>query len=225
MYKLIATDLDGTLLNSEHKISLKNKEYIILAQEKGIKFVLASGRPITAMKNFEKELKLAEYSSYLIAYNGAEIYDCKNMKTIYSTPLNENQIEYIVGKSNQYNIPFVTYCNDTIYASDINDDVMIEAKYTNMPIKKINSINEIDKSKLLKFMFIGEPEKVSAIYSELITNKDKNLSLAISDPHFLEITDNKANKGIALKTLCKYTSVKNDDDILYDVIKKFALNS
>ena len=54
MYKIIATDMDGTLLNSRNLISNENREAIIQAQEKGCKIVLASGRPIAAMKIFEK---------------------------------------------------------------------------------------------------------------------------------------------------------------------------
>ena len=57
-YKIIFTDLDDTLLNSEKKISQIDKEAIMKAQEAGIKFVLASGRPTFAMYDLAKELEL-----------------------------------------------------------------------------------------------------------------------------------------------------------------------
>ncbi len=56
MYKLLAIDLDGTLLNSYGTISNKNKQAIKKAKEKGIEVVIASGRHITSVKSFAKEI-------------------------------------------------------------------------------------------------------------------------------------------------------------------------
>ena len=64
-YKLIATDMDGTLLNDEHLISEGNIEAIKEIQKKGVKFVLASGRPSFAMFEYAKELKMARYGGYV----------------------------------------------------------------------------------------------------------------------------------------------------------------
>ncbi|SQA14355.1 Putative hydrolase M6_Spy0533 [Streptobacillus moniliformis] len=84
MIKLIATDMDGTLLNSKHEIAEKNIESIIKAQENGYTFVLASGRPTFAMIDFAKELKMDKFGGYIISFNGGEIIDCKTWKKIYS---------------------------------------------------------------------------------------------------------------------------------------------
>ena len=63
---MIVTDLDDTLLNSEKKISLIDKEAIMKAQKAGIKFIPASGRPTFAMKELAEELHLADYESFLL---------------------------------------------------------------------------------------------------------------------------------------------------------------
>lgn len=52
--KMLVLDMDGTLLNKEHTISEKNKKYIQLAKERGVKVVLVSGRDVPALKNFLK---------------------------------------------------------------------------------------------------------------------------------------------------------------------------
>ena len=57
-YKLIATDMDGTLLNDSHQVTEKNIEAIRKVQEKGVKFVLASGRPTFAMHKFAEILNM-----------------------------------------------------------------------------------------------------------------------------------------------------------------------
>ena len=73
-YKIIFTDLDDTLLNSEKKISQIDKEAIMKAQEAGIKFVLASGRPTFAMYDLAKELELEKYGCLL--YTSPSPRDC-----------------------------------------------------------------------------------------------------------------------------------------------------
>ena len=80
MYKLVAIDLDGTLLNSKGLISEKNKNAIKKAQENGIEVILASGRSKDSVKNFALEINS---NKYLIAGNGALAYDIQKNKDIY----------------------------------------------------------------------------------------------------------------------------------------------
>ena len=78
MYKLIAIDLDGTLLNSYGEVSSKNKEAIKKAILNGINVVLTSGRVSSSVINLAKELGA---DKYMICGNGASVYDLQNRKT------------------------------------------------------------------------------------------------------------------------------------------------
>ena len=81
MIHLIATDLDGTLLNNEHKISDYNKKIISAVNEKGIKFILSTGRPTSAATKFLEDLNI---ETDMISFNGAMITDRKgNILIIY----------------------------------------------------------------------------------------------------------------------------------------------
>lgn len=75
--RLLALDLDGTLTNNEKRVSAKNKEYIRRAQDKGIKVILASGRPVIGIKGIANELELWNQGGYILAYNGGHIIDCR----------------------------------------------------------------------------------------------------------------------------------------------------
>ena len=77
MYKLVAIDLDGTLLDPYGQISLKDKQIIQEAIQKKVEIVLATGRSIASTINFSKEIG-AEH--YFISGNGAVIYDLQNEK-------------------------------------------------------------------------------------------------------------------------------------------------
>ena len=87
MLKLLAIDLDGTLLNSYGDISNENKEAIKYALNKGVEVVLASGRDPLTMQKMSKEL---EIKNYLIAGNGASVYDIKAQKNIYENFIDTN---------------------------------------------------------------------------------------------------------------------------------------
>lgn len=70
MIKLIAIDLDGTLLNEEKQISDENKQALAKAKEKGVKIVLCTGRPLAAMAHYLQELGLVDEGDYSITFNG-----------------------------------------------------------------------------------------------------------------------------------------------------------
>ena len=72
---LVATDLDGTLLNSEKKVSEKNKEAIRRLKEHGILFGVVSGRPVESGLILCKGWGLEDSISFLIGMNGGVLYD------------------------------------------------------------------------------------------------------------------------------------------------------
>ena len=86
-YKMIVLDLDDTLLRDDHTISSRTKEALMTAQEQGVKVVLASGRPTFGMRNVAKELRLEEYGSFILSFNGAKIINCKTNEEIFSSTL------------------------------------------------------------------------------------------------------------------------------------------
>ncbi|MGQ0518281.1 HAD hydrolase family protein, partial [Bacillus sp. D-CC] len=61
------------------------KEALMTAQEQGVRVVLASGRPTFGMRNVAKELRLEEYGSFILSFNGAKIINCKTNEEIFST--------------------------------------------------------------------------------------------------------------------------------------------
>ena len=81
MYKFIAIDLDGTLLNSYGEISNENKEALNKAIDKGVQIVLTSGRISKAIEYISNQIGR---NNYLISGNGTTIYDLKNGVEIYN---------------------------------------------------------------------------------------------------------------------------------------------
>ena len=93
MYKLVAIDLDGTLLNSYGEVSEKTREAIKEAVNNGIEIVLASGRPISSVEDLANDLGA---NHYLISGNGAIVYDMHENKIVYDKFLTKEQVLNIV---------------------------------------------------------------------------------------------------------------------------------
>ena len=90
-YKMLVLDLDDTLLTDDYRISERNKQRLIEAQENGVFVILASGRPTEAMMQYANELKLAKYGSFIISYNGAIITDIKNNMVVFEQTLSKKR--------------------------------------------------------------------------------------------------------------------------------------
>lgn len=77
-YNMIVLDLDGTLTNRDKVITPRTKQSLMEAQKRGIKVVLASGRPTYGVMPLAEELELEKYEGYILSFNGGIIMDCPN---------------------------------------------------------------------------------------------------------------------------------------------------
>ena len=121
MYKLIAIDLDGTLLNSYGEVSNKNKEIIQKAIEKNVEVVLASGRPIMSVKNLANEIGC---NNYMICGNGAITYDIQNEEIIYDRFLEKSKVLQIIKICEENSIFYNVYTKDTILTKSLNYSIL-----------------------------------------------------------------------------------------------------
>ena len=111
MYKLVAIDLDGTLLNSYGEVSNKNKEAIQKAIKKNVEVVLTSGRPIMSVKNLANEIGC---NNYMICGNGAITYDIQNDKIVYNKFLEKAKVLQIIRICEENSIFYNVYTKDKI---------------------------------------------------------------------------------------------------------------
>lgn len=117
MYKLVAIDLDGTMLNKYGIITENTKNVIKKVQEKGVEVIIASGRPINSVKNFSKEINS---HNYFISGNGAITYDIKNDKILYENILNKNKVLQVIKICEENSIYYNVYTENGIIAKNLN---------------------------------------------------------------------------------------------------------
>jgi len=125
MYKLIAIDLDGTLLNSYGEISEENKIAIKKAIENGIEIVLTSGRVMSSIKNFSKEVGT---KNFLISGNGAAVLDIRNNIIIFNQNLEKEKVLKIIKLCEENSIYYSVYTDTRNYYKIISIQHFILSK-------------------------------------------------------------------------------------------------
>jgi hypothetical protein len=112
--KAIVLDMDGTLLTSEKVIAETTRRKLIEMQEKGIKVILASGRPDKGMKPFARELELGKHDSVYISFNGSRVTNAKTEEVIFNQALDVKLTQEILKHLKQYDvIPILIDPTDT----------------------------------------------------------------------------------------------------------------
>lgn len=139
MYKLIAIDLDGTLLNSYGQISEKNKLALNNAKEKGIQIVLASGRTTDSVKSIANEIGV---QNYIICGNGSLIYDLQNEEIIYDKFIEKKKALQIIDTCEKNSIYYNIYTENMVIAKTLNNNVLFYyQENANKPDNKKTKIN------------------------------------------------------------------------------------
>ena len=106
MIKLVAIDLDGTLLNSQKEISLRNKQALMAAKQAGVKVVICTGRPLAAIGPYLEELGLQEEGDYSITFNGGLVQKNDTGAIIEKTLMPLEAIHELYQLATTLNMPF-----------------------------------------------------------------------------------------------------------------------
>lgn len=121
MYKLIAIDLDGTLLNSYGVITENTKKIIKKVEEQGVNIILASGRPIDSIQAIANEI---ESKKYFIAGNGAIVYDIEKDEIIYENCLKKQKVLEIIKICEENSIGYSIYTEKEILTTALKYNVL-----------------------------------------------------------------------------------------------------
>ncbi|MDZ5035189.1 HAD-IIB family hydrolase, partial [Clostridium perfringens] len=104
MYKLVAIDMDGTLLREDKSISERTKKAIQGAREKGVTVVLATGRPIEGVLRYLEELEMFTDNDYVLSYNGALVQKTKSKEIITKVALKGADLHYLKKLSDELDV-------------------------------------------------------------------------------------------------------------------------
>ena len=237
MYKLVAIDLDGTLLDSYGQISEANKDAIKNSINKGTKIVLASGRGAMSVRNFATEIGANEY---MICGNGAMVYDIKEEKIIYEKFLNqkkvlqlikiceENSIYYsvytekgVIAKSLNYNVLFYNHENSNKPDDKKTNIYLTESVYDYILNRKENDYTKItvcDNNNIIFNSIIKKLRKIRGIDVLDVGHMTRKLMKLGTEQYsieyfYTEITNENINKWNSIEFLIEKLGIKKEEVI------------
>ncbi|MBQ2045513.1 MAG: carbon-phosphorus lyase complex subunit PhnI, partial [Bacteroidaceae bacterium] len=188
MYKLLVLDLDGTLTNSKKEIPEQNLNTLLHAQEKGLRIVLASGRPTYGITPLAEQLQLERFGGYILSFNGGQIIDCQTNKVIYETVLDPAHYDYLYEQGNTEDFKIISYEDNYIVGEDIeNEYIKYEAFLNKMPLKKVENFRKHFNCPLPKCLVVGEPTKLAELEKKMHEKLNDVMSVYRSEPFFLEL--------------------------------------
>ena len=236
MYKLVAIDLDGTMLNRYGIVTEKTKQVIEQVQKNQIEVIIASGRPIDSIKTIAKEIKS---ENYFISGNGAILYDIKKDEILYENTLKKSKVLDIIKICEENSIFYNIYTEKEIISKTLNYNVLYyykenlnkdEENKTHINIvediydyilnrdEKIIKITICDNNQTIfnsiirRLNEIGEIEVLDVSHMSRKTIKQGTEDIAI-EYFYTEISAKNVNKWNALEFLAEKMNVKKEEII------------
>lgn len=218
--KLIACDMDGTLLNSKSQISPKTLQSLNKASENGIEIVICTGRTSKEITQYTKQIPNAKYA---ICTNGAFIIDLKSNKRIFEDQLPLKEALKIIEITKNYDVSLEFFNENGAflekYAFDNLKEYHLE-KFTKLLHATCTPVENV-KEYMTK---LGTPVDKINIFCKNICEKEKvinlckdnlNAKVTFSLEYNAEINSPTASKGNALQNLCKQLNIKSSEVVAF----------
>lgn len=202
--KLMALDLDDTLLNNKLLISDRAVEAVQKAAAQGIYITICSGRSPSAILPFVRRLDLAgtKQGRYAVASNGSVVVDLHKRQEIYSAKVGGDALREAKKAADKLGLPCQVYSSSMVYASVDNEWTRMDSKLTGVPSEIVPGFDEFLKQGFAKMMIPGDPKILVGLQKELADRLQGRAVVLISKPYFLEILPPNCGKGEALEFLC-----------------------
>ncbi len=213
MYKLLATDLDDTLLNENWQIGERNKIMIQKARQQGLKVIIATGRMFRSARRYAEELGI---ELPLISYQGALIKNHLTGEIIKQYPLPNQLALKIVESVRKFGYHLHMYYNDELIVAAKNERVL---RYEKMSSCQAHEVGDLEKYLQatgidpLKILVSEEESKLDAILPDLRELFQDSLHIAKSKSFYLEFSHPLAHKGQALADLAWALGFKQEEVI------------
>lgn len=210
--KLIAIDMDGTLLLPDHTISPAVKNAIAAAREKGVNVVLTTGRPYAGVHSYLKELHMEQPGDYCITYNGALVQKAGDGSTVAQTALSYDDYRYLEKLSREVGSHFHALDRNTLYTAnrDISYYTVHESYVATIPLVFCEA-EDGPNTQFLKVMMIDEPAVLDRAIARIPAEVKEKYTVLKSAPYFLEILDKRVNKGTGVKSLAEALGIKPEE--------------
>ena len=235
MYKLVAIDLDGTMLDSYGMVSEETKKTIKKIEEQGVNVIIASGRPIDSIKSIANEI---DSKKYFISGNGAIIYDMEKDKIIYEKCMTKEKALEIIKICEENSIAYNVYTEKEILSTALKYNVLYyhkenlkkeESKKTKITIVK-DMYEYVKNKENANFLKITVCDETKSVFNSIIRKFKEIKDIEVLDVShmsrktirqgtedfsieyfYTEISRNNVDKWYAIQYLMEKLNIKQEE--------------
>ena len=213
-YKIIACDMDETLLSSDASICRRNIEAIANAKAQGVKFVPCTGRGFRSVEGVLKTLNLFdEAGQYVIGFNGASITENKGHRSLFWDPIPFDLADRIYRKSASYGLCMHIYTRDTVYISGVTPDEedFLRGRMAYVPTAEKTLDFLRGKEEVCKLIIMNtDYSRLQEIHAEMKPLLD-DITVSFSSNRYIEFMHKGVTKGVALLKLAAMLGVQPEE--------------
>lgn len=216
MIKLVAIDIDGTLVNEEKIMTEKVKNTIHKAMDQGIKIVICTGRPIEGIKPYLEELGMFKEDDFVISQNGAVITRTDTGEIIEMWPFENESIKELYAFGKDFSADFLIMNEEHFYLITSDEETVAirpalqgEGETVRMVVETTTLANL--KGDYVKALFFGDTAEIDEVEAALPAEFRQLFSVTRSQDYLLEMGAKGINKGTALMKLAEDLGIKRDE--------------
>lgn len=216
MKKLIAVDVDGTLINSDGIITTRTRYALIAATRAGHEVMIVSGRPTYGLRKQAEALLFDELGGILSAYNGGQLYDFKNKEVLKNHPMDYDLTMEILEFSKSLDLEVMVPHGEYIYTDD--PDNFYSNRESDMLDMEISVIKDIrDRLDFVpnKLLFAQDPEKIDPEIEKLFDKFGDKTVQVKSARFFHEVVPLGLSKGSSILEACNIFGIDKKDVIVF----------
>lgn len=206
--RLVAVDLDETLLGVDHQISPRNALAVYKLVEKEILVVIASGRMYTATVPFCIQLRL---TGPVVTYNGALVKEIATGAVYHHQPLPAGAAQEIVEFAEERGYHLNYYLNDVLYVKEETQWSDLYRSRTGSPIHPVGSLRQFDGQQPTKIILLDTPEETDRLLPVMRGKYGSQLYITKTNPEYLEFMDAGVSKGEALRVIGERLGISREE--------------
>ncbi|MCL1996400.1 MAG: HAD family hydrolase [Defluviitaleaceae bacterium] len=215
-YKLIASDVDGTLNNDRFEITAENIAAIQTALKHGLKFVLCSGRSPYSLHHYEAQAGLNVQGQYGIGFNGSTVYDAHTKKIIFGDHIDKEVVVDLLSQVKRIDptVKTAIYLQGNYMIAEAGLEKILEEYNTDKYIK-IDFFSQLAPEHVtgnaINMYCIDHRPKLTALRSEL--KKPEGCTMAFTNENLLEFLPYAMNKAQGLTRLCQHLGIEMHETV------------
>ena len=206
--KLVAVDMDDTLLDGTLQVSPRTCEAIGKAQVQGVVVTIATGRMFTSVLPFAKQLNI---QAPLIVYNGGMVRYPISKEMVFHKTIEADVACQIVELFRQRGWFLQSYMNDELYVVERSEKVRYYERLANIKAVVVGGEFYSMKHEPTKMLSLGEPHEIQQILKIVNGEFGSEVFATTSKATFLEMTHPSVNKGHALSVLAEKLNIKREE--------------